>query len=167
MIFMLFTPVLVVRMVHLFQQTKIKREVKEFLAKGPGLHQLVRLEIDRREESLLNWEHSEEFEYLGKMYDVVEKEYCGDRTVYLCWPDHRDTHLNKTLAQLLARTLTGIPSHKDCQSRLHEFYKSIYFLSDTYQLPFQTELHFKIFSVNETRPCKDEPPPPVPPPDLV
>lgn len=52
-------------------------------------------------ETELDWEHDNEFEYRGEMYDVVERETRGDSTYFSLWWDKDETELNRKLAKLI------------------------------------------------------------------
>ncbi len=75
--------------------------------------------------TLLDWEHSKEFELKGEMYDVVYTQTNGDTTRYWCWADHKESSLNKELTQLLDKAMSN-RSKKDKKRPLLSFFKSLY-----------------------------------------
>ena len=81
----------------------------------------------------LRWEHSKEFEYQHQMYDIVESELKGDSVFYWCWWDHAETSLNKKLNDLVAGIMQKDPQHQQKQSRMMDFFRSL-FLPVTKQL---------------------------------
>jgi hypothetical protein len=71
---------------------------------------LVVLEFSKDESrTLLRWEHFREFEYDGRMYDVVETWAVGDKVYYRCWWDREETELNDRMRALAARALGDVP----------------------------------------------------------
>jgi hypothetical protein len=79
----------------------VKRDVSERIRRGIEERDLVALEFPlEKARMLLRWEGSREFEYAGRMYDVVETRVLGDKVVYTCWPDHEETRLNERLREL-------------------------------------------------------------------
>ncbi len=45
--------------------------------------------------------HSREFEYLGQMYDIVEKQEFESTTWYLAYPDKKETALKSKLKKII------------------------------------------------------------------
>lgn len=129
-----------------FEQRIIKKEIKHKLIKGIDKEDLVKLVFT--ESDLINkvsWEHSKEFEYNGEMYDVVASEQEGDKFVYWCWWDHKETSLNKKLNQLLANFLGESNPDKSQSNTLSGFLKSVYIVP--------TEINIEdIVSVEKERP---------------
>lgn len=111
-----------------FQKFQIKEEVKHAMISEMNIEELILLKFSESEKnSLLKWEHSKEFEYKGQMYDVVKTEVKNKITYYYCWPDDKETRLNKKLDELVAFTLGNNPSHNEYQKNLKLFFKSLYF----------------------------------------
>ncbi len=164
---MLIAPFFAVWMVHSIQKSKVKKEVRNIILSGPDSHELVQFELDDQNAGQFKWEHSGEFEYKGHMYDVVYKEKCGAKTVYLCWPDRADTKLNQKLAQWIARTLNKLPDHKDSQVRLQEYFKNLYFFTYEFSIqnPFAIENNLPSLVIHLI--CKEAPSPTTPPPDDI
>jgi len=95
-----------------YRKTAVKKEVQKHIVEGIDRGQLVRLEFSREEtQTELRWEHAGEFEYEGRMYDIVETKTVGDTVYYWCWYDHEETMLNRQLRAEADRTVgrkTGI-----------------------------------------------------------
>lgn len=110
-----------------YQKLKIRKEVKRQIIAGIDKEELVLLSFTEKEsETLLRWKHSKEFEYNGKMYDIVEAENNGDTTDYWCWLDDHETKLYKQLDELLASVLGKDKKNKDRKSKLARFFKSLF-----------------------------------------
>lgn len=46
------------------------------------------------------WQHAREFEFQGKMYDIVKRKKKGNKITYLVWQDDEETHINTKIKQL-------------------------------------------------------------------
>lgn len=107
---------------------------------GINKKELYLLKFSKSESlSKLNWEHANEFEYLGKMYDIVEKTIKNDSIIYLCWLDKEETTLNKKLKNLVQQALGHNPLNQDRQHKLVSFYKNLY--TTTCSITIDTILH--------------------------
>ncbi len=89
------------------EKAAVKQQVKQKILGGIDKEELVWLTFKTTEATeVLHWEHDREFEYQGRMYDVVETKAQGDFISYLCWPDHEETQLNRLIDEM-AKTDTG------------------------------------------------------------
>lgn len=115
----------------------------------------------------LRWEHDREFEYNGQMYDIVEATASGDTVIYLCYPDHKETRINKELGKSLARATGQDPSRKSQNDRLTEVFK----LTFLQTLSTWTPTVPALLSVNHSPltiyHSSSAPSPPSPPPKTV
>lgn len=114
-----------------FQKYYVRRDVKRKIIAGMDKKELVLLKFTRREKEQLDWVHSREFEYKGRMYDVVEKVEEGDTIFYRCWEDIKETALNQKLEKLAASALGENPLNQENQKQLQTFFKSLYFAAFT------------------------------------
>lgn len=167
LIFILIAPALTNYIWLQHQKSMVKHEVKRMIIKGIDIDELELLKFTKQESiSKLKWEHSKEFEYKQKMYDVVKEEVVVDSIYYWCWLDREETKLNNQLAELVKNVLNTNPQKKEKQERLYSFYKSFY-CSDLFN--WQEELasienNRNTFYLNTfyTYPL----PPPTPPPQI-
>lgn len=136
---------------------------------GMDKSELILLKFTQTEiNTKLNWKHSKEFEYNGKMFDIIEQETNGDTTSYLCWLDKAETKLNKQLRELVAIALGNNPQNQNQQKQLTHFIKSLYCnqLSEIkFHTPINTSTHpflsknfALLFQINSI---------PTPPPKIV
>lgn len=89
------------------EKVAVKQQVKQKILGGIDKEELVWLTFKTTEATkILHWEHAREFEYQGRMYDVVETLVKGDSISYRCWPDHAETQLNRLIIEM-AKTDTG------------------------------------------------------------
>ncbi len=87
------------------QLKKLKKSVKKTIAEHIDRSMLVRLSFNKDEITKLQWEHSKEFEYNSEMYDIVHKEIKSDSVVYWCWLDNEETNLERSLNNLIAKSI--------------------------------------------------------------
>lgn len=84
----------------------VREGVSRRLEEGSRIDSLCRLSFQTAELSrVLVWEHSREFRFQGRMYDVVQSEIRGDSTIFWCHPDVIETSLRREIRNLLVRAL--------------------------------------------------------------
>ena len=119
-------PVLIATIIHQ-EKRVVRKSVKKRLIAGIAREELVLLKFSsRQKETLLNWEHSREFEYNGQMYDVVEAVQHGDTTSYWCWPDDAETELNRQLEGLMVQNWGQHPEKNKHQKRWLDFFNDLF-----------------------------------------
>ena len=125
-----------------YQKHLVRSEVKHQLLNELDESDLVTLTFTIKEASELFWEHEEEFEFEGKMYDVVRTKYDEGNVTYICWPDQKESHLNKLLDQLVTTANQQNQSQNNGNQLLITFFKSLFCSSrDNFNhLNFQTSL---------------------------
>lgn len=91
--------------------------------------ELVLLKFKTEEiNSKIEWEHSKEFKYHNKMYDIIETIFWGDSVVFHCWLDDEETQLNKTLFNLLTSSLEKKNKSNKIFNQLNSF-NSIFYIN--------------------------------------
>lgn len=106
----------------------VRREVKQLLEVGLPESKLTTLVFSVRDaERHLRWEHENEFEYRGQMYDIASRESRGDSIVFKVWPDHAETALNKSLAKLATGTPDFPGKSQPSTDQVFRFFKTLYF----------------------------------------
>jgi hypothetical protein len=109
-----------------FQKKLHRKEIKRQLQAGVPRENLVEFRISREDSfKLFKWKHEGEFEYQGRMFDIVEKEVSSDSLIYHCIPDHRESWLNREANRLLARSSGSDPSKQSQTEKLHQFLKTL------------------------------------------
>lgn len=109
------------------EKGRIRSEVKRNILRGLDKNELVSLRFSLKEtQTILDWHHSEEFEFNGQMYDVVESQSIGDSIVYLCWADHKETALNKQMDELIRQKTDHKNKQEESQRQLAQFAKLLY-----------------------------------------
>lgn len=102
----------------------VRNEVRAMLFAGMDRDKLVVLSFSLQDAaSLLSWKDRHEFEYRGRMFDVVETDILEDSVSYLCWPDDEETRLNRKLDELVAKALGSDPQKRNNSNRLVDFLK--------------------------------------------
>lgn len=93
-----------------YQKTLVRKDVGKHILPGVREDGLVLFQFTKFEAGiLLRWEHAREFEYQGRMYDVVETQELGDTVRYLCWWDSEETKLNAEMRSLALRAVGQAP----------------------------------------------------------
>jgi hypothetical protein len=152
-----------------FQKKTLKKELKQQLLAGLPGHLLVELAFSQPDaKSQLRWEHAQEFEFQGRMYDVVRAEMRGDSLVYHCFEDHAETALNRQIRTLIAKSLHTDPGSQREKEQWSRFFRTLYF-DETEPWPFlafrlfpQTPLPLRCLLFDSA--CSS---PPAPPPERV
>ncbi len=117
--------------------------------------------------TILQWEHSREFEYKGEMYDVIRSEMKGDSIWYWCYWDKKETKLRKELNVLLVNLMGPGQQSRNEGRQLNDFFKSLFVpVTIDIQIPASGKDHnqymmpytFSLHAFDRT--------PPVPPPDV-
>ncbi len=127
MIFLLVVPTMSALTYLHYQKSLVRKEVRERLSEGTEHEDLVLLALSDAEiRNELQWEHDDEFEYRGQMYDVVETESLGDTTYYLCWKDHEETELKEHINELIAKALINNTHNKKYNDTNIQFIKKLY-----------------------------------------
>ncbi len=109
-------------------KAKIRKEVKQRIIEGISRDELQFLSFTTwQARQLLKWEHSNEFEYQGEMYDVVATEVCGDTVKYWCWWDNKESRLNKLMTAMLSDKWQNNPLKKENQKQLSQFLNGLFY----------------------------------------
>lgn len=109
------------------EKYRIRKEVKKRLLAGLPDSELVFFKFSRHDSnSLLRWEHAEEFEYRGEMYDVVRQSAGNDTLQFWCWHDHAETKLNRELRQLIAKFQANDTGRHENERRLFCFFLTLF-----------------------------------------
>jgi len=168
LLFCFIAPLAVTYTILQLQKKQIKKEVKWEIIAGLNKEELVLLKFTHEEtQKNLRWQDSKEFEFKGKMYDVVEKSTQGDTVFYWCWVDDKETKLNQQLIKVVAFALGNNQQRKNNQEQLTDFYKSLYWenchtkrngvASQSNELIAPYDFSYLIVSIS----------PPVPPPEIA
>ena len=119
-------PLLVLEGTITIEKYIIRREVKHRLMDKLENEDLVRISLSNNEASqLLRWEKPDEFEFYGRMYDVVRLQESESAITYWCWPDADESYLNQFLSSIISHSTHNKKSQKS--NLLISFFKSIYF----------------------------------------
>jgi hypothetical protein len=149
------------------EKSIVRKTVKKQLIAGLDKKELTLLEFSiEAAQRELEWEHSKEFRYKDRMYDVVYSKADGNSISYWCWLDKEETKLNKLLGALVAKALGNDPLQKDKEKDYTDFTKSLFCYSHRGWFasfdPTQIYHHFSYSLMYNTRSIS----PPSPPPKL-
>ena len=110
-----------------YQHNKIRKEVSEHILNEHNEENLVLLKFTAEESSaLLKWKHAKEFEFNGRMFDIVSQENSNDTIYYTCYQDHKETTLNQTKKKLIAKSLGQEPFQKNHQKQIKNFFSTLF-----------------------------------------
>lgn len=119
------------------QKKKVKRDVKAMMVSGMDKSELTRLEFDMHTVlHSLKWEHSDEFEHNGVMYDIMYRKYENGKVVYHCWKDKVETALNSRLEELSLIAFGKDEKRKNQTDLLSSFIGSLFFESNDLLFPY-------------------------------
>lgn len=129
-----------------YQKYIVKKEIKKQIINGIDINELTLLEFSKIEsQQKLEWEHSREFEYNGKMYDIVESKVKDDSVYYWCWEDNEETELNIKLNTLAEKDVGSNNTNNENLKRLSNFLFSLFYSNED---PFNTENNKKSSSLS-------------------
>jgi hypothetical protein len=85
---------------------------REIMSRLPD-NELVKITAHsgNREYLKFSWWEDHEFEYQGRMYDIVREQTKSDTTIYLCFDDSRETNVNNA-HRYLAENSFSAPIHR-------------------------------------------------------
>lgn len=108
--------------VFILLQSGIKSDVKNSSSKN-----IVVFTTQAGEKSDLQWIDKKEFRYNGIMYDVVNKEDVGKKTIYYCIIDHKEMKLFKGLSRFIRGISdTQGTDQQDSKSPIKDFFKDFF-----------------------------------------
>ncbi|MCX7974442.1 MAG: hypothetical protein N3B16_08070 [Candidatus Aminicenantes bacterium] len=134
----------------------VRKEVAEKIANGIEKDKLIFLEFSSEEaRTKLRWRSEREFEFNRELYDVVDSAIKGDKVLFWCWPDTKETGLEREIAEIASRALKNKSkalinqesSSLSFQCWLFFSYSNLelfrpYFLSSLHESPFKFCLFF-------------------------
>lgn len=124
----LISPPVLVNLCFLAKKNAIRKTIRENLIHNLTDSDLVVLTFTKANaQKELHWEHQDEFEYRGKMYDVVRYKEEGNLIHYWCWPDEPESNLNQKLISVTAKLLNQAPEPKHQGEKLVVFFKALFF----------------------------------------
>jgi len=105
----------------------IKKATKHFLIHQINDENLVLMKFSKvKADSQLEWEHPEEFEYKGQMYDVIKTHSDVDSVSYLCYHDVPESKISIKIAHLINSAQNNDPNNQQAQQRIFDFLKNCY-----------------------------------------
>ena len=130
----------------------IRKELTVLINAGIKEKDLIVLKFTKEEsETKLNWKHSREFEYNGRMYDIIEESRDGDIFVFTCYEDHKETRLNSETQTLIAKALGQDPFSKKQAERIKNLFNT-FFCPDAFTwLAFQPQpsiIHYSLLTIH-------------------
>ncbi|MCU0370451.1 MAG: hypothetical protein MUC31_03460 [Bacteroidales bacterium] len=110
-----------------YRAKTIKKEVSALILQGIREELLVNMTFSLTDaDKQLNWKHAREFEYDGRMYDIVRSAAKGDSITYTCFRDHKETRLYQQKQKSIAKALGHDPLQKKQNERLRNFFSNFF-----------------------------------------
>ncbi len=143
-------PIIVSYTAFHFHRCSIQKKVKLFLAQTNDKDHFLLLKFSKSElKTKLKWEHTDEFEYKGEMYDVIQSFDSGDTVLYWVWCDNKETELKKQYYWLLSDMLFNNSQQKENSKKLMDFLKILFFQDILFKIIVSNE-ETKIFIKNSS-----------------
>lgn len=148
----------------LHRKSAIREAVKAQIIAGVGQNELVQLSFSNKQiKSELRWEHANEFEYRGEMYDIVKSEQRADSITYWCIHDQAETQINRQLEALTAAATGSDQQQQNSLGNFFHFLKSLFCEQSAEAQPIvavaSPSSHFYLFSKQTYSPLPTAPPP--------
>lgn len=110
------------------EKVRISKLAKHLIINKLNINELKELTFNLSDTmSELNWEHPLEFEYHGRMYDVVKSIKNADSITYWCYCDDAETSLNQKYKLFISAINTGKRHDNQQQKHFTDFFKLFYF----------------------------------------
>jgi hypothetical protein len=110
-----------------WQKYKVRKAVKKVLLQETSLNNLTQLTFKKTEVNrLVSWKEDHEFSYNGQMYDIVSTATGTDSITYVCWPDDKESQLNKSLNRLMARALSRSTERQNNKAEVLNIYLKVF-----------------------------------------
>lgn len=148
------------------QKQLVRENIKAEILGGIELDNLVTFTLDVKEiKSKFRWIHEHEFEYQGKFYDVVKTEISGSKVIFHCFPDDKESQLQKEIDKLISQALGKNNKDKKNQQELqnlfklfytHDFHKNQLTRPKDSSIKYSNSIHNYLMSI---APCPLVPPP--------
>jgi len=107
-----------------YEKGRAKRHMIEVLQKKER-GEIMTLTLQSQEYAALRWEHEQEFEHKGEMYDLVSKETKDGMIILHCIHDTKETSINKSIVKFIAGLLHSNPLHDQQLIAYAEFTKHL------------------------------------------
>lgn len=119
-------PYFMVKMLLESKRVSIRKEVKSLINTGLKDEELVKLKFSKSQaQQDVIWEKTDEFEYRGKMYDVVKTIKTPDSLIFYCWLDEADSSIKQKLNQWADFNWQQQKNNHDNKDRLSDYNKNL------------------------------------------
>ena len=109
-----------------YKKHAVKQEIKWRILSRTDKEELIKLTFTAAEKETLRWEHDSEFEYQGRMYDIVESEEKKGFVTYWCFNDKAETELNRQILALAECFFNQDEQKNDQRQRVINFYTNLF-----------------------------------------
>ncbi len=127
LLFILIAPAFLVGSVFHFEKKELKNTIQERMIAANDGADLIVLKFTNAEVKNLEWEDEKEFEYNGKMYDILESWNDQHFIFFKCWLDAEETELEEKLKKMVAKAFSKDKKNRDKGNQFYSFIQSFYF----------------------------------------
>lgn len=126
-------PVFITNQYLEYQRKSIRKTVKAAINAGLHEDQLTKLRFSKTDiADKISWEKSDEFEFEGKLYDIVKTEETNDSIVYFCWLDNDESAVKKLLNNISNYEWSKNKNRQNQQQRQIDYAKNLICPSNHY-----------------------------------
>lgn len=148
-----------------WKQGEVKSEVRAMMADGVDVSLLIPMRFSPDGLAALDWKDPHEFEFEGKLYDIIRRETEGGQVLLWCYLDHGENHW-KAERRRMVNLLMGNDNHrKHQQAFVQRFVKTLVPVEIDHWAPSHYSSIGLIHSKKALLPDGREHLPPTPPPE--
>lgn len=119
-------PVFITNQYLEYQRKSIRKTVKAAINAGLREDQLTKLRFSKTDiADKISWEKLDEFEFEGKLYDIVKAEETTDSIVYFCWLDNDESTVKKLLNNISNYEWSKNKNRQNQQQRQMDYAKNL------------------------------------------
>lgn len=117
------------------ERRQIQKHVRNQILPTLDESELIAFTVLHKDSAIIfKWEHAKEFEFQGKMYDLVKREIQQDSITYLVWQDDQETAVNQKIKQLANTVFDQSHDTQHHQVTFHLLIKSLFLEENNLQL---------------------------------
>jgi hypothetical protein len=109
------------------EKRQIQKNVRNSILPSVDESELIIFEVSASDTTThFKWKHSKEFEYQGKMYDIVKRKQTGDEITYLVWQDDEETAVNSKIKLVTNSIFDNSPVNQNNRLAFQLLIQSLY-----------------------------------------
>jgi hypothetical protein len=109
------------------EKRQIQKHVRNNILPSVDESELVIFEVSASDtSSQFKWKHAKEFEFNGKMYDIVDRKQTDDDITYLVWQDDEETAINSKIKLVTNSIFDNSPVNQNNRLAFQLLIQSLY-----------------------------------------